>query len=296
MRPGYAETPRGSMHYAEAGTGEPLLLLHATPRSHRYFRYMLPRLAPRFRAIAVDTPGFGNSHPLPGPPTIRSIAECFVHFLDALGIERAHFFGLHTGNKIVAALAAEWPSRVKSAVLAGQTHSLILEKGGRDEAIRQIVDHYFPNYAESEDGAHLIRRWAAVHAEVQALWWPQPLRTAARIQASDTDNAEAQVIDYLEGWRSIVPVYEAIFAFDMEDALRRMEARTLVLELVTPHEERLGRQAERLCAVMKNAQAAAVHADGDVLESRPDEVTETVLRFLGSAPSRPASAFAPLGG
>jgi pimeloyl-ACP methyl ester carboxylesterase len=280
MRLGYAQTPRGFMHYAETGKGEPLLLLHATPRSHRYFRYALPRLGERFRAIAVDTPGFGNSHPLPSPASMHSIAECFVHFLDALGIERAHFFGLHTGNKIVAELAAHWPARVASAVLAGQTHSLVLEKEGRDRAIGEIVEHYFPKYRESSDGAHWVRRWAAAHAEVQALWWPQPLRTAAQIEARDLDNAEAQVIDYLQGWRSIVPVYQAIFAFDMEEALRRIQARTLVLELLTAHEERLGRQAERLCAVMKNAQAAALHADGDVLETSPEEVVQSVLRFL----------------
>ncbi len=285
-RPGYAQTPRGFMHYVEAGTGEPLLLLHANPRSLRYFRYALPSFAQRARAIAVDIPGFGSSHPVPDPPSIRSIAECFVYFLDALGVERANFFGLHTGNKIVAALAAEWPSRVASAVLAGQTHSLILDKAGRDAAIREIVDHYFPQYPDSADGAHLVRRWAAVHAEVQALWWPQRLRTAAAIRAVDADNAEAHVLDYLQGWRSIVPVYEAIFAFDMEECLRRIEARTLVLELVTPHEERLGRQAERLCAVMKNAQPAAVHADGEVLETNPDEVVQTVLRFLGATPRR----------
>jgi hypothetical protein len=35
-----------------------------------------------------------------------------------------------------------------------------------------------------------------------------------------------------------------------------------------------------------DATAAAVHADADVLETRPEEVTETVLRFLGSASSR----------
>jgi len=119
-----------------------------------------------------------------------------------------------------------------------------------------------------------------VHAEVQALWWPQRLRTAARLQAADLENAEAQVIDYLQGWRSIVPVYEAIFAFDMEEALRRMQARTLVLELLTPHEERLGRQAERLCAVMQNAQAAVLQADGDVLETEPEAVVQAVLRFV----------------
>lgn len=280
MRQGYAQTSRGLMHFAEAGAGEAVLLMHATPRSHRYFRHVLPLLAPRFRAIAVDTPGFGNSHPLPPSPSIRSIAECFVELLDALGIRRAHLVGLHTGNKIAAAIAADWPSRVDSVVVAGQTHSLILDKAGRDEAIRHIVDHYFPKYGDSTDGAHRVRQWAAVHAEVQGLWWPQPLRTAASVQAADVENAEMQVLDYLQGWRSIVPTYEAIFSFDMEDALRRMEARSLVLELLTPHEMHFGEQAERLCAVMKRAQTATVHGDGEVFETRPGECADAILRFL----------------
>ena len=281
VRQGYGQTARGPIHFAEAGSGEAVVLLHATPRSHRYFRHVLPLLAPHFRAIAVDTPGFGSSHALPPRPSIRSIAECFVALLDALGLRRAHFVGLHTGNKIAAALAADWPSRVGSVVLAGQTHSLILDKAGRDEAIRHIVDHYFPQYGESADGAHRIRQWAAVHAEVQSLWWPQPLRTAASVQAADVENAEMQVLDYLQGWRSIVPTYEAIFAFDMEDALRRMEARSLVLELLTPQEMHFGEQAGRLCGVMKRATAASVRGDGEVFELRPQECVDAIVRFLG---------------
>jgi pimeloyl-ACP methyl ester carboxylesterase len=282
MRPGYAHTAHGAMHYAEAGAGEALLLLHANPRSHRYFRHMTPLLAPHFRAIAVDTPGFGNSHALPDPPSIGSIAGCFVQFLDALGIERAHVFGLHTGNKIAAALAAQWPSRVHSVVLAGQTHSLILDKAARDQAIREIVQHYFPQYGESADGAHRVRRWAAVHAEVEELWWPQALRTAAMVRDSDIENAQMHVIDYLQGWRSIEPAYRAIFSFDMEEALRRMEARALIVELLTPHEMRLGEQAHKLRAVMKHARTAAIQGDGEILETRPRELTEAVIRFLKS--------------
>jgi pimeloyl-ACP methyl ester carboxylesterase len=280
MRHGYARTPQGEIHYAEAGTGEALVLLHAVPRSHRYFRHALPLLAPHFRTIAVGIPGFGGSEALPGPPSMRAIAESLVQFLDALGIGRAHFFGLHTGNKIAAALAAHWPSRVNDLVLAGQTHSLILDQARRDEAIRHIADHYFPRYAESADGAHHVRHWAAAHAEMQALWWPQRIRTAATIQASDIDNAEAQVIDYLQGRRSIMPVYEANFSFDLEDHLKRIEARTLVLELLTPQEMQLGEQAERLRSVMKRAETASVHADGEILETDPKRITELVVRFL----------------
>jgi hypothetical protein len=51
MRRGYALTPQGEIHYAESGAGEAVLLPHANPRSHRYFRHVLPLLGARHRAI-----------------------------------------------------------------------------------------------------------------------------------------------------------------------------------------------------------------------------------------------------
>lgn len=281
MRPGFALTDQGAIRYTEAGAGEALLLLHANPRSHRYFRHVLPLLGARCRAIAADIPGFGDSHPAPLPATIEGLAGCFVRMFDALGLERAHVVGLHTGNKIAAALAAGWPDRVASLVLAGQTHSLIPDKSVRDAAIRHIADHYFPQYAEHADGAHRIRQWAAVHGEVQGLWWPQHLRTAARVEAADLENAEEQVVDYLKGWRSIVPVYEANFAFDLEGAMRRIRARTLVLELQTPEEAHLGEQAGKVCALIPGAQPLTINGDGEAFETRPATLAQAILRFLG---------------
>ena len=281
MRRGYAMTPQGEIHYAEAGAGQAVLLLHANPRSHRYFRHVLPLLGARHRAIAVDIPGFGESHPLPRPASIAGLAECMVNFLDALGLARAHVVGLHAGNKIAAALAAGWPERVGAVVLAGQTHSLIPGKAGRDAAIRQIVEHYFPRFGESPDGAHHVRAWAAAHAEVQGLWWPQRLRTAPAIEAGDIERAEEQVIDYLKSWRSIVPAYEAIFAFDLEQALRRMRARTLVMELRTPEEAHLGAQADQVCALIPDAQALTIEGDGAAFETHPAVLARAILDFLG---------------
>ena len=97
---GYAQTALGRLHYAEAGSGPPLLLMHASARSHRSFRHMLPLLAPRFRTVAVDLPGFGASAPLPRGTSIEAMAGAIAEFLDACGLGRAHVFGLHTGNKI----------------------------------------------------------------------------------------------------------------------------------------------------------------------------------------------------
>jgi pimeloyl-ACP methyl ester carboxylesterase len=281
FRCGYARTRRGLLHYAEAGEGPPLLLLGAVPRTYRCFRRALPLLAPRFRAIALDAPGFGNSHPLPSPTSVAAVAECLVDFLDALGIARTHVFGLHTGNKLAAALAAGWPERIDRLVLAGQTHSIILDRAKRNAAIRPWFDRYAPQYGESADGAHHVRDWAAAHAMAYGFWWPQKLLTGATVDPADVENAEARVIDYLLGRRSIVPMYEANFAFDLAAALLRIEAPTLVLELRTPQEAHLGSQAEAICGLMKRASPAVLDGfDGLVLEQRPEAIVDPVVAFL----------------
>src|SRR5690242_17328012 len=112
MPRGYAESALGQIHYRREGSGPTLLLLSASGRSSRMFTRLVPLIASRFDAIALDTPGFGGSDPLPEGTTIEQIAEAFVAVLDQLGIERPHVYGLHTGNKIATAMAARWPARI----------------------------------------------------------------------------------------------------------------------------------------------------------------------------------------
>jgi hypothetical protein len=47
----YANTPDGQIHYATAGQGKPVLLLHQTPRSWDEYRDVLPIIGRRYRAI-----------------------------------------------------------------------------------------------------------------------------------------------------------------------------------------------------------------------------------------------------
>src|ERR1700736_387020 len=55
----------GLVHVAACGAGRPILLVHQTPRSWDEFREVLPLLGEKYRAIAMDTVGFGDSQPLP---------------------------------------------------------------------------------------------------------------------------------------------------------------------------------------------------------------------------------------
>lgn len=281
LRPAYAATPRGALHYAQAGSGEPLLLLHATPGSWRAFRQLAPLLADDFRTIAPDTPGYGNSDPLPAEVSIEAMAASVVALLDALELPRAHVLGLHTGNKIAAALAAQFPDRVGRVVLAGHTHSLIVDKQGRDDAIRHLVDHYFPRFGAAADGSHRVREWLMAQADVQSLWWPQQLLQGQEVAAEDVAIAEAMVLDHLLGWRSIAATYEAIFEFDLALALRRMKAPTLVLELRPEDEGHLPAQASAICDLIPGSRAATLEGcDASVFRRRPAQVAAAVLPFL----------------
>lgn len=280
---GYAAVPGGRLHYAEAGQGEPLLCLHATPRSHRSFRNLLPLFAAKHRAIAVDAPGFGNSSDLPVPTTMESVADRLVAFLDAMRIERASVFGLHTGNKLAVTMADRHPKRIRALILAGHTHSLIADPKERDSAIHALSDHYPPPYAEVPGGAQHIRDWVSAHAEAQKLWWTQNLISSATIEKKDIEYNEARVVDYLLGRRSIRAVYEAIFQHDFNAALARVDTPALVLELLAPDEAHFGEQAPKVCALMKNAKPARVPGgDRSWLEKHPGAIAAPVLQFLSS--------------
>ena len=279
--PAYANTPRGVIHYAQAGAGTPLLLLHATPGSYRAFRQLAPLLAQDFHTIAPDTPGYGNSDPLQGDVSIEAMAGSMVDLLDTLELPRAHVLGLHTGNKIAAAMAARWPDRVDRVVLAGQTHSLIVDKPSRDKEIRHLVDHYFPAFNAAADGSHRVRNWLMAQADVQSLWWPPQLLTGAQVANDDVAIAEAMVIDHLLGWRSIVPTYEAIFAFDLAASLRKMQAPTLVLELRPADEAHMLAQAPVICNIVRGARSTMLEGcDASVFRRRPERVADAVLPFL----------------
>lgn len=281
LRYGYTQTQHGQVHYAEAGEGPTLLLLGESPRSHRYFRKLLPLLAPHFRCIAIDTPGYGRSHAAPSPLTVEAVTACVADFLAAAGIEHTHLLGVNTGNKIGALLAADWPQRIGRVALVGYSHSIIPEQAARNAAIEPIFRRYAPRFAPSEDGAHLARQWLATKVYADGLWWPPHLLTGATVSDDDIAAAEAEVIDYLMGWRSVVPMYRAIFDFDLGAAFARIAAPTLVVELTTPQERHLEPQAERVCRTMRDATPAMLEVTfGRALDTDAQALAQLVAPFL----------------
>ena len=58
---GFAEGRHEGIHYATAGSGPPLLLLHGYPQTHAMWHRIAPALAERFTVVAADLRGYGDS-------------------------------------------------------------------------------------------------------------------------------------------------------------------------------------------------------------------------------------------
>src|SRR5262245_15818337 len=115
----FVATRFGRIHAAICGNGFPILLLHQTPRSWNEYRDVLPLLGNEFRAIAMDTPGFGDSASLPeGGASIETWATAAFALLDALGEKEVVVVGHHTGAVIALEMAAAVPYRVRALVLS----------------------------------------------------------------------------------------------------------------------------------------------------------------------------------
>ncbi len=99
-----------------AGSGLPLVLLHAFPLDHRMWERQLP-LADHLRLIAPDLRGFGGSggHL---PASIAELADDVVALLDALHVAGpAVIGGISMGGYVAQHMVARHPDRVAAAIL-----------------------------------------------------------------------------------------------------------------------------------------------------------------------------------
>ncbi|MFN8559844.1 MAG: alpha/beta hydrolase [Dehalococcoidia bacterium] len=281
---GYATTPEGQVHYIEEGAGEPLLLLHQTGSSRQFWRLM-PLLARRYRVIALDNLGAGNSDPLPPNVQINDMARSIIHAMDDLGIGRAHVFGFHTGNKIGTEMAAAWPERVAGLILCGNSHSIMADHEELNAALGAVVASTVRQYPPEPSGAHLLKQWAAEFSRLSATWWATNDYEGAALTPDLFERRRERIIDALQ-LRDNHEVYRAIFAFDLGARMRDIKAPTLIVEVRVPSEAHLAPQGPKLIRLVPNSRLATVTlpAAGMAVEVKADEMAGLVLDFLATLP------------
>jgi pimeloyl-ACP methyl ester carboxylesterase len=108
-----------SFHVAEAGEGEPLLLLHGWPQHWWAWRKVVPLLAPHARLIMPDLRGFGWSDAPPGRYDKQSMADDVLVLLDRLGLQRVRIVGHDWGGWVAFLACMIAPERFERALVLG---------------------------------------------------------------------------------------------------------------------------------------------------------------------------------
>jgi pimeloyl-ACP methyl ester carboxylesterase len=113
LRFAMVQTERGRISTLEAGAGDPVVALHGLGATKASLLPTVAGLADRFRVIALDLPGFGDSDkPLGAPYDARFFARAVLALLDELGLERAHLVGNSLGGRVALEVALHAPDRV----------------------------------------------------------------------------------------------------------------------------------------------------------------------------------------
>jgi pimeloyl-ACP methyl ester carboxylesterase len=101
-----------NFHVAEAGTGQPVLLLHGWPQHWLVWRSVIPLLAPHRRVICLDLRGFGWSDAPPGDYAKEALAQDVFGVLDVLELEHVDLIAHDWGAWIGFLMCIERPARV----------------------------------------------------------------------------------------------------------------------------------------------------------------------------------------
>jgi pimeloyl-ACP methyl ester carboxylesterase len=110
---GFVEVGGLRMHVAEAGAGEPLVMLHGWPQHWYEWRHQIPALAEHYRVICPDLRGFGWTDAPPSGYEKENLAADIVGLLDALGLQRVRLVGHDWGGWVGFLLAMRHPERVE---------------------------------------------------------------------------------------------------------------------------------------------------------------------------------------
>ena len=100
-------------HWAEAGDGDPVILLHGIPESWKCWKHQIPKLATQFKVYAIDLKGYGLSDKREGDYSMNNVASEILDLLDHLKISSFRLAGHDWGVAISDNIIDQAPERVE---------------------------------------------------------------------------------------------------------------------------------------------------------------------------------------
>lgn len=190
------DAARHTVHYLDSGTfnaspqnaqppgddaagheGIPVVLLHGIFAEKDHWVDFARPLTGRYRVIAPDIPGFGEStRHADQPYDYAAHTQRLAGLLDALGITRVHLAGNSMGGTVAALFAVQHPERVASMAFIGAPHGI---RSPEPSTMDRLIDAgYRPLVAHDT---------AAFHAMMDLVFEKRPFLPYPVLQATEQD-------------------------------------------------------------------------------------------------------------
>src|ERR1700730_14428977 len=261
------------LHYLGAGHGPAVILLHGYTETSRMWKPIIPLLAEKFRVIAPDLPGIGDSEISANGLDMKSAALRSHGLAKSLGVEKARVVGHDIGLMVAYAYAAEFPAETEKLVVMdaflpgvagwervynnpGIWHFRF--NGPTPEALvrgreRTYFEHFWNDFAA--DKAHSL-------SEADRVAYTAAYARPGRMRA---------------GWAYFVSFEQAAKDFE-ELAKTKLGMPVLAMGGDKANGALLG---EQMKIVASDATMVVLKDTGHwVLEERPKETTDALMKFL----------------
>lgn len=125
-------------------SGEPIILLHGFPESHRTWRDVAPALARDHRVVAPDQRGFAGSDKPEGVDEYKTekIVADLLALADSLGLERFTLVGHDWGGAVAWLAALKNPERIARLVIINAPHPLVFQKSIVEDEAQRAASQY----------------------------------------------------------------------------------------------------------------------------------------------------------
>ena len=195
------------MYYQEEGNGFPLVLLHGLTSNSEMFRHEINQFKEKYRVVAPDARGHGNSGKPPHYELEDHIRDV-ISLVDHLGLDSFHLIGVSMGSYIAQGVAIELGDRVKKLVLvATKSH-------GKQASMEEL----FERYADEMKGMTPLDKMVAAS---KYMFYNQ--KAVGKWLHETAENSE-QLTLHEQAIAS-----EALEGFDFREDLHRISAETLVI-------------------------------------------------------------------
>ena len=267
------------------GEGDPVVLLHGYPQSHRMWRRVAEPLGRDRRVVMIDLRGYGDSDapaPFAGDANYskREMADDVAHVMSVLGHGHFDVVGHDRGGRVAHRLALDHASRVRSVAVLDIVPTLHMF----DHVDRSMAESYFHWFFLSRPDRIAER---LITADPEA--WVQS-RFVGRHGGGDPIDP-CSIAAYVEAFRrpDVVAAtcadYRAAAGIDLEhdradrDAGRRVEAPLLALWGRTSWVGRTFDVAAVWAGYAERTSAAAIDADHYLAEEAPGATLAALEAF-----------------